>query len=385
MGSAPLSISIGTVGRSPTALPSLQLPRDLFSRDDVETEWWYYHGHLEGAGRHFGFHLAFFRRRTGQVRVGRYLQIGSADSHTRFAHFALADISRRQFHYGQRRSHYGGAGAAADRFEVWSGDWSARERDDCHELSAQIRGASLDITLEPRKPAIGHGRNGFFPKLDGGRSLYFSFPRMEVNGTLTINGETLSVGGHAWMDREFGQLGFCDRLRGWDWFAIQLDDNRELLIYRLRDGLHRQTTHSMATLIDRDHTVRQLGADDFELAPLGAWQSPQSGNVYPVSWRVSVPSLAAELTIDPYMKCHEMDTRGSTNLIYWEGPARVRGMLGGASARGRCYVELVGYESVPERIGLFDFANNGLSFTGWILNELRLRMFGSGITVHDSD
>lgn len=366
-------------------IPTLQLPRDLFSRDDVETEWWYYHGHLEGGGRNFGFHVAFFRRRTGQIQVGRYLQLGAVDSHTRFAHFALADIDRRQFHYGQQRSHNGHAGAATDRFEVWSGDWSVKQRDECHHLEAQIRGVALSVVLNPRKPPIGHGRNGFFPKIDGGKSVYFSYPRMEVNGSLIINGDKLPVAGHAWMDREFGQLGFCDRLHGWDWFAIQLDDDRELLIYRLRDDSHQQTTHSMAVLIDREHSIRQLGANDFKLAPLEAWRSPKTGNVYPVSWRVRVPCLDADLRIEPYMQCHELDTRGSTNLIYWEGPAKVNGALGGSKAKGRCYIELVGYESAPQRLGLFDFTNNRLSLAGWIANEFRLRLFGGGITVYDID
>jgi predicted secreted hydrolase len=36
------------------------------------------------------------------------------------------------------------------------------------------------------------------------------------------------------MDREFGSSFIEDGQVGWDWFAIQLDDGRDLMLYQLR-------------------------------------------------------------------------------------------------------------------------------------------------------
>jgi predicted secreted hydrolase len=55
--------------------------------------------------------------------------------------------------------------------------------------------------------------------------------------------------------------------------------------------------------------------------------------------RVEVPGLA--LTLDPLLDDQELDARGSTGTIYWEGAVRARDAQG--RERGRGYLELTGY------------------------------------------
>jgi hypothetical protein len=44
------------------------------------------------------------------------------------------------------------------------------------------------------------------------------------------------------------------------------------------------------------------------------------------------------------IKDQELDTRGTTMIVYWEGACTVRGRHGNESVEGRAYAELVGYD-----------------------------------------
>ena len=62
-----------------------QSPPELFAHHDLENEWWYDHGHLLSGSRQFGFHLAFFRSRTDQIRVGTVFPLMHWADQIRFA------------------------------------------------------------------------------------------------------------------------------------------------------------------------------------------------------------------------------------------------------------------------------------------------------------
>ena len=81
----------------------VQLPRDLFAHHEVATEWWYYSGHLQSAGRPFGFEVTFFRRRLDDDRIGRFIPARVITPVAYFAHLSLADIEAGQFHYEHHR------------------------------------------------------------------------------------------------------------------------------------------------------------------------------------------------------------------------------------------------------------------------------------------
>src|SRR5205814_718338 len=68
----------------------------------------------------------------------------------------------------------------------------------------------------------------------GNASFYYSLTRMPARGTVRVGPETLQVSGEAWMDREWSTSALGAGVQGWDWFALQLADGRELMFYRLR-------------------------------------------------------------------------------------------------------------------------------------------------------
>ena len=143
---------------------TVQLPRDLFAHDDLENEWWYYHGHLVSGQRSFGFHWAYFRRRSDLLRIGSWFPVRLVSQQIRFAQFALTDMPNGVFRYGHRRSLIGNAGAASDRYELWIRDWQVKGSEEGHHLRVGIRGVEMDVMLVPRKPAVLHGQQGLISK-----------------------------------------------------------------------------------------------------------------------------------------------------------------------------------------------------------------------------
>jgi len=331
------------------ALPGYRFlfPRDNASHPDFKTEWWYYSGHLRTEeGLAFGYQLTFFR-------VGVDLAM-RGDSRSRWsvrdlylAHFAISDLRQRRFRFWDRRSRgaLGSAGALNEAFKVWNGTWAAEGDGSAHRLTANVEGYGIDLKATPMKrPAI-HGQDGVSQKAEGlGRaSHYYSLTRMVTDGTLIVAGKRHRVSGSTWMDHEFGSNQLTASQVGWDWFAMQLDSGAELMLYQLRQISGDPDPHSSGSLIHPDGRVEHLPLSAFRLEPQEVWQSSKSGGRYPMRWRVQVPARRIDLTVQASFPDQELDTRGSTQVIYWEGSVTVSGASGGRPISGVGYLEMTGY------------------------------------------
>ncbi len=101
---------------------------------------------------------------------------------------------------------------------------------------------------------------------------------------------------------------------------------------------------SSGTFVDKDGNSTYLTHEDFVIIPSGYWKSPNTGATYPSGWKLKVAKLDLELTVTPVIKEQELDTRGTTMIVYWEGACEVSGRAGEAEVQGQAYVELVGYD-----------------------------------------
>jgi predicted secreted hydrolase len=331
------------------ALPGyrFEFPRDHFSHPEFKTEWWYYTGHLETVhGEWFGYQVTFFR-------VGT-----ETDSHASnpsrwrvrdlyMAHFAVADLTRRHFHFTDRlnRGALELAGASTTALKVWNGDWRLEAEGDTHRLRTKDDRYALDLTLTPVKPPVIHGADGVSQKGQGVgyASHYYSLTRLETTGTMTVEGRRLGVRGWSWMDHEFGSSQLHEDHEGWDWFGLQLDNRVEVMFYLMRRTGGQPDRHSGGTLVRPDGTAVPLTLPEIEVRPTGNWRSPRSQATYPMGWEIRIPAHDVALTVTPSFPDQELDTRRSTQVIYWEGSVRVQGTYAGEQVNGHGYVELTGY------------------------------------------
>lgn len=323
-----------------TAPRAFQFPRDHGPHPEYKTEWWYYTGNLEAEnGEHFGFQLTFFRQGLAPEAPGapgRASDWGTRQAY--MAHFALTRASDDRFVSAERfsRGAAGLAGAQADPYRVWLEDWAAEADGDAVRLRAVNRDDRLELRVRPVKPVVLQGDQGLSQKSDepGNASSYYSLTRLEADGALTIDGQTYRVSGTAWLDREFGTSALGPDSVGWDWFAFQLADNREIMFYQLRRKDGTTEPHSGGSLVAADGSTTRLTRDDVRVETLATWTSPRTGAVYPARWRFRIPSQGIDLEVTPYAPDQELDV----SYAYWEGAVQIDG-----TAEGNGYVEMTGY------------------------------------------
>ena len=339
------ALSAGSRFRTPDATTTLSFPRDHGSHDDARVEWWYVTGHLEtDSGRRLGVQLTFFR--TGlldEPRAERASRLAARDLF--LAHFALTDVSAGTFRFAERihRSGLGAAEAREDRLAVDTEEWSLEEIAGRFVLHARDGMDDLSLLLEPEKPIVLHGANGLSrkgPEPDA-VSRYVSFTRLRTAGWLSRGDRSETVTGSSWMDHEWGPGSLGAGAAGWDWFAIQLEDGRDLMLYRMRAADGTGSRFSSGTLVAKDGRPRTLSAEEFSIETTSTWRSPRSGGVYPSRWSVRVPGAALDLDVVPLVADQELVTEKSTRVTYWEGACAVSNPEGRNS--GRAYVELTGY------------------------------------------
>ncbi len=143
------------------------------------------------------------------------------------------------------------------------------------------------------------------------------------------------------MDHEFGSDELQANQVGWDWFSLQLDDRREIMLYLLRQKDGSVTPQSSGSLIDVDGRVTYLPRSAFSAVASGSWTSPHTGGVYPSGWRVRVPAAHVDVVLTPVLLDQELANMAG-GVSYWEGAVDARDFATGRGA-GVGYVELTGY------------------------------------------
>ena len=331
-------------------------PRDHWAREGYKTEWWYFTGHLrtvEEPVRRFGYQFTFFRigvsqdpPRSGSAWAAKDLIMG---------HAALTDLDTGRHRFSElvvrAAPLLAGFGRHPDTRLAWSvgppgtpEPWELRWNGDGFDLTMGDAGKSFGFSLStrPLKPVVFQGPGGLSRKGEGATeaSHYYSFTRMATTGTVRLEGKELEVSGVSWMDKEFGSNQLGKDTSGWDWFSLQLDDGREVMLYllRSRDG---KTDHAGATLVDAAGEVRYLVPGDWELNATGEWTSPVTGAPYPAGWALDIPSAGIRTVITPKLADQENRSALIPDLYYWEGSVEIESASGERIGQG--YVELTGY------------------------------------------
>ncbi len=332
-------------------------PADHGPHPNFAVEWWYLTGNLQtDSDRRFGYQLTFFRRALAPAPATSEPPPRASAWATRqvyLAHFALTDVAGQTFFTDERtaRGAMGLAGAQAEPFRVWLEDWAIEADNPANTpFPARARavgsGFAIDLALAAIKPPVLNGDQGLSAKgsTPGNASYYYSLPRLASRGTVAVGAQSYAVTGSSWLDREWSTSLLEPGQIGWDWFALQLSDGRDLMTFQLRrgDGSIEQASHG--TLTATDGSARHLAVSDFTMTVLDHWQSPM-GIGYPSRWRVAVPSAAIDLIVTPLLADQEFNL----SFRYWEGAVEIQGTASGEPATGKGYVELVGYgpDSAP--------------------------------------
>jgi predicted secreted hydrolase len=322
----------------------IQFPRDYGPHFNFRTEWWYFTGNLRSSdGREFGYQLTFFRHGYRAPSTRTPVTSSFVMNDLIFGHFTVTDVGAQQFHFAGKASRgaFGEAGFREGSRLVWLDGWEL-DQDGSFHLKAAEKDYAIDLYLEPAKPPLLQGDNGYSRKAagEGHASEYYSITRLTTHGTLHLGADNFPVSGNSWFDREWATNQLAADQAGWNWFGIQFSDGSDLMLYQMRlksGGIDR---FSGGKLIRSDNSVADLGVNDFELVPQKFWVNPETKARYPIAWRLRIPKLDLEAEIRTPVENQELNLA----IRYWEGCIRIQGTKDASPIDGVGYMELTGYE-----------------------------------------
>jgi predicted secreted hydrolase len=345
------------LGKGDAAFARADQPRDfVFPQDHgphpaYRSEWWYLTAVLnDDAGNDYGLHYTLFRQAltpeppgtgpwlTGQAYLG---------------HLAVTDVSRGLHLEAERfaRGHPELAGVKIDSdfaamIEDWTLSGSVEPGLDLTLAATEHNQFGVDLAIRQTQPLVLQGERGWSEKGPGSASYYYSAPRLELNGTLTVGDREVSVAGLGWLDREWSTSVLAEGLEGWDWFALQLDDGRSVMAFQLRRADGQRDAYDHGLLVDHDQLaevpvadadttgVTLLKPENFALEAVRYYQD-DTDIQWPVSWTLTVGDEVFEINamLD--------DQRMDLSIVYWEGIVEV--LDAGGNQIGRGYMELTGH------------------------------------------
>jgi predicted secreted hydrolase len=323
-------------------------PRDHGPHPDFRTEWWYFTGNLtDKENREFGYQFTIFR--TALTKEKEIRNSDWSSNQIYMAHFAVTDIENNEFYFEERFSREANklAGAQINPLKVWLEDWQVIQIDDnikfdlpTISISAKTGQVQIDFTLNASKSKVLQGEEGLSQKgkQPGDASYYYSYTRLKTEGTILLSEKEFEVSGYSWADREWSTSALSDDQVGWDWFALQFNDNSEIMYYQMRKKDGTPDVYSKGIIVNKNGSSRLIKKDQVYLEVTDYWESP-SGVIFPSGWKLDTPDENITLEITPTIQNQLMDV----SINYWEGAVLIEGIKNKEKFSGRGYVELTGY------------------------------------------
>ncbi len=172
--------------------------------------------------------------------------------------------------------------------------------------------------------------------------MYRCYPKLDVIGTAGIE----IVTGKAWMDHQWGNTSWLisskdqDKILGWDWFGINLDDGTDIIVFILKYAKTNKTIHSKTVLLQNG--VGPVYLSGLKAEPLALWECPRTHINYPVRWKIDIADLDLSLTFQATADNQEVPVSGMARSI-WEGIGEVSGSIAGKKITGIARAEFYGY------------------------------------------
>lgn len=333
---APVTPSNGNGPSPPVAAPEwktypydagpISFPGDEGVHYDALEEWWYVNAHLVTQdGRRIDVMVCFYKH--GIIAASLFDESsGLYLNHTE----TYPDLERD-------------AGHLSLRFGT-NGLHQVDGRPFTYQLDYASRDFAVSLTLESmQRPLLASG-DGVI-RMGRGVSYYYSLTDLDTVGTVSVGPEKLAVSGNGWMDRQWGA--WSPKLH-WDWFSIALDNDMQLLAYRLFEQGSDQPVREYVSVIDAAGNTFHFNRSDEYITMVfdyhGYWLSPMTGKLYSSGWGLTVPGMGLSIELTPLSVSQETlfpaDERlARQRMPFWEGACKVTGTLKGAPVSGLAFVE----------------------------------------------
>lgn len=351
----------------------LTFPADEGYHPGNKVEWWYTTGHITGdsTGTNYSYMLTFFRFDT--VILGMTFQ--------GFRIFNLANDNTGEFYpetlpvssYSTlSETHLEIKAPVGFPLATHPEEFTTR-KDSAGNLipfeyrikASQTKG-SMDMTCRSLvRPLI--LENGFFYQGATGYTYYYSLTKMEITGTITVNGITETVHGTGWIDRQWGEFNpfYGEK---YEWFSIQLSNGMAMNVWHIFDTQNRVPdlpTYRLCSVLVDDSTDWEL--HDFEFTRLQYNWMSDSARCYSRKWRLVYQDI-----IDVTFSTLHTNSEVPLPFRFFEGATTVTGTVYGNPVTGTGFAECLHSYSHPH-VELTSPAessswNENLPFTWQLMN-----------------
>lgn len=339
-------------GEPVTRGTALMFPKDHGIHTEQGIEWWYLTANLKSdTGETFGVQWTLFRTLIPSTIESKWW-----DNNLYFAHFAM---QHQQKHVAfERFSRAGQAKITSSPFTATIDNWQLSSINEDFlplKLTAAHKNHRVALTLSD-SPMTLHGDKGYSQKTESGHaSYYFSYPFLQVKGSLTFAGKNYKVSGNAWYDREWSASLLDKNQLGWDWFSLVdsdsgKSDQKGLMLFCIRglkqkadqgNDINNQDNNGLSnghgydycrgTHIAADGQATDISKDSIKLSVVDT--VTLDNRDYPSKWQI-------ELTDSPviFIESITKDSRNKLTIPYWEGRVKASGGF-----TGNGYAEITGY------------------------------------------
>lgn len=315
---------------------SVDYKKDLPAKPETSFDSWYVISDFECDGEKLGFewhHQTINAGPMGVINTAEFLLMNGTKNIC--FHNALTEpVSQKN-------------GADVDKMRVYS-SWGELSGDhNKMTLKIEVEDGELDVVLTPKKEVLYNGTTGLLHFI-GADSHQFSFPNMDIQGTLIIKGKEYTIKNTtAWFDRQWGYTSSDKEAvipmkpgvvqLSWLWLGMTLnDDNSEAI--SLWDSYGANGKNAFATILKKDGTQRNVLVD---IAYDEIWTSEKSRKSYPRIVNISIPSEDLNLKLESMIDDPEF-IRTGTELSGCQSLCNVTGSYRGKSIARNVVLEMIG-------------------------------------------
>lgn len=310
----------GAATSSGTGRPRVQavaLPRDHGAHAGFQIEWWYTAGTFaDSAGRPYFWFATIWSTTQGMTARVNVVDLRGDRISLAQQYFAATPPAA-----GQTAIHVANFGLG----------WSRRGALGRWSVDAITPAGRLTLHLTPVQPYLLHGAHGVIQQGSGGPSAYYSAPRLGAHGTLRFGTRRIAIHGEGWLDHQWGNFGGDPGALRWNWFACQLNDGSDLMLYQFLNRNDRPSGTVAGTFADSHGKVTHLHG--FSAVGLSPFVRPSGAKLsYPQHWRVRIPALKLSLTV----RSRARNQYIANQLLpgFWEGAEAIT-----SGPPGNCIVE----------------------------------------------
>lgn len=172
--------------------------------------------------------------------------------------------------------------------------------------------------------------------------FYHTYPLCTLDGQV----DGTEVKGQVWFDHQWGSYGMFfssknkNRLRGWNWFGINLDDKTSWILWLNRDLESGTIISGRAVRMGADQSLQYY--NNLQAQPTRFWQSERTGICYPLDWQICLPDEEIRISFSALADDQEILLFGPYRSV-WEGCGLARYEHQGRILKGEARGEFFGY------------------------------------------